>query len=349
MNSPQIRRSVIGSIREQFSFKRIRWSWMLVGAALVGLVFVSIDGSTLVTKFVTNIGLPRSQLREVLIAFRSQNSDNGYDMRIIDGLGNVKRIFPAPGAKKEYGKMPAVSSKGDVVFTVTDREEKVVELYIHSYYREETHLLMRYTYGVSHRDDRFEEFRWSPDGTQLAYNHGKYFVVLDIDSGKDFVRIPTTPDRIAWLSNNEIALLSGGTGTRKATDLLLVDGSYVESDQDEVFFIKLSEKEGAGFEKKLICEEFIDTVFHAGIFHYKERYQEELPCIETKELSALFGSKEWPVTWIYQSNVDDRFYFYLRYKEIFEGLSKNWIEGYDRETGNTFFVYKLGGYFEDLH
>ena len=354
MSAPQICPSVIGSMKEQFSFKRIKWSWMLVGTALVGLVFISIDGSTFVTKFVTNIGLPRSQLREVLIAFRGQNFDNGYDMRIIDGLGNVKRIFPPPGENREFGEMPAVSSKGDVVFTVTDTEEKVVELYIHNFYIEETHLLIRYFYGVAHLDNNFEEFRWSPDGTKLAFNHGKDFVVLNIASGKDIVRIPTIKaarmlDRIAWLSNNEIALLSGGTGTKKAIDLLLIDGSHIEADQDEVLYIKLPKREDSNIEQKLVCEGFINTVFHAGIFHYKDTTQEELSCIDTRELSVLVGSREWPVTWIYQSNnTDDRFYFYLRYKEIFEGLSKDWIEGYDRETGKTFFVYKLGGYFDEL-
>ena len=157
---------------------------------------------------------------------------------------------------------------------------------------------------------------------------------------------------MTWTSNNTIALLSKGTGSRKTIDLGLIDGRTFEKNQDAVLRITLNETttQQKNIDQKLVCEGFIQSGFHAGVFYYDgKQIKEDIPCIDTPELQSMFGSKEWPVTWMYQSsNTSGRFYFYLRYKEVFEGIAKKWIEGYDKVTGDTFFVYKLNGYLDEL-
>jgi len=345
-------------------FELRRWVWWLAAAIFCIVVIGGV--TTQRTKTIWMDNEFEKELQDTLIAFNFSQKTQDRRMYVIDGLGHEKYVFPIPTDNKVYGSTPSISSKGDIAYTLIDFEKQIAEIYIYNYNTQENIMIKKktfdskmqhYKYGTTYIDDRIGYFNWSPDGTKLAFFDGKDFVIHDLETSTDIARIPTTQsarllDRMTWISNNTIALLSRGTGSSKKVDLGLIDKSTFEKNQDAVFLITLNEKttQLKIMDQKLVCEGFIQPIFHAGIFYYDgKEIKEDIPCIDTPELQSMFGSKEWPITWMYQSsNTSGRFYFYRRYNEIFEGIAKTWIEGYDKVTGDTFFVYKLNGYLDEL-
>ncbi|HLC75957.1 MAG TPA: hypothetical protein VJB82_02455 [Candidatus Peribacterales bacterium] len=337
-----------------------RWRW---GFVVVVLFITAMGGINLFTKNGWMDDELKNELQDTLIVFNFSQKTQGRRMYIIDGLGHKKYEFPSPKDNKIYGNTPSISSNNIVAYTLIDYEKQTAEIYIYNYNTQENMMISNktfdskiqgYKYDTTHIDDVIGYFNWSPDGTKLAFFNEKDFVIYDFINFRDIIRIPTINssrlgDRTYWLSNNEVALLSSGMGTKRKIDLGLIDGSTFEKNQDLVSRIVLSDQK-TEVVNQFVCEGFIQPVFHEGVFYYKDKQINEIiPCIKTLELQSIFGSEEWPITWLYQSsNSSGRFYFYLRYKEIFEGISKKWIEGYDKVTGNTFFVNKLSGYLDEL-
>jgi len=346
---------------QRLHFGLMRWVW---GFVAVVLFITAMSGNNLFTKTWWIDNELKKELQDTLIAFNFSQKTQDRRMYVIDGLGHEKYVFPMLTDNKVYGSTPSVSSHSDVAYTLIDDEKQTAEIHVYNYNTQKNTMIEKkiydselpyYKYGSTYIDDQIGYFGWSPDGTKLVFSDGKDFVIYDFIHSRDIIRIPTInsarlTDRAVWLSNSDIALLSIGMGNKKKIDLGLIDGRTVEKNQDVVSRISLSEKKPTEAINQFVCEGFIETGFHAGIFYYDgKQTQETIPCIDTPELQSIFGSKEWPVTWMYQSSyTSDRFYFYLRYKEIFEGISKKWIEGYDKVTGNIFFVYKLNGYLDEL-
>jgi len=169
--------------------------------------------------------------------------------------------------------------------------------------------------------------RLSPDTHKASCLQGKGIVVFDIESGNELLRetykggVLHNFDKLEWISDDEIVLLENRFA-----------GDYEKN------ILRLNVNTG---ELKEVCDTNIIWRFKNGVLD--SRYPiDSITCSDLPEFAALYGSKEWPVDSKLPSAspAGDRFYFYPRWipEDGFLYPGKTWIEGYDRETGNKFYV-----------
>ena len=169
--------------------------------------------------------------------------------------------------------------------------------------------------------------RLSPLVNMAACFQGKDAVVFDVKTGAEIQR-HTYPggdpgsnfEKMEWLSEGELALLDdsfGGVFEKNIQRLNVLTGEIIP-----------------------VCDTDARSHMESGVLKRGHK-GEDIHCSDLPEYAVLFGSREWPVQEKYPSDgpVGDRFYFYPRWIPgpwLYPG--KTWIEGYDRETGDTFYV-----------
>ncbi|MBU2213123.1 hypothetical protein KJ996_00605 [Patescibacteria group bacterium] len=176
--------------------------------------------------------------------------------------------------------------------------------------------------------------RWSKDGDKVAcLQHEKDTVVYDAKSGNEILRYTNKNkygnfERMEWLSNDELVLFEDAAGKYK-TNILSLDINTEEITE--------------------VCNtniKFYNGTLWPGV------KTEDISCSNLPEFAALFGSQEWPVEKILRSSgpAEDRFYFYSRWKGSNNLLyiGKSWIEGYDRKTGDTFYVKTIKSHLKSI-
>ncbi|MBU0458519.1 hypothetical protein KKF03_03660, partial [Patescibacteria group bacterium] len=127
-------------------------------------------------------------------------------------------------------------------------------------------------------------------------------------------------EKMEWMSDHELALYDDGWKSSYENNILRMDvntGVITE-----------------------VCDSNVSSHLREGVIK-ENSSPEDITCSDTSEFEALFGSKEWPVSNLLPSAgpADDRFYFYTRWIQarlIYNG--KEWTEGYDRITRDTFYV-----------
>ncbi|MBU0458848.1 hypothetical protein KJ652_04970 [Patescibacteria group bacterium] len=169
----------------------------------------------------------------------------------------------------------------------------------------------------------------------------KDIVIFKTESGVEVSRYTNTStapranfEKMEWMSDHELALYDDTWKASYENNILRMDVNTGEVTE--------------------VCDSNVSSLLWEGVIERNAKV-EDITCRDTPEFEALFGSKEWPVSNLLPSAgpADDRFYFYTRWIDatgIYNG--KEWTEGYDRKTGDTFYVSTndsvLKGIFGDL-
>jgi len=180
--------------------------------------------------------------------------------------------------------------------------------------------------------------RFAPSTNKAVCLQRKDIIIFDAETNKEVLRytfkgghIGSNFDKMEWMSENEIALYRHQLKTSDYNKNIL----------------KLNINTGEVTE---ICHtDFISKTFSSAVLD-KKYSADEVACSDLPEFEALFGSKEWPVRHLLSSAgpAEDRFYFYKNYREAPWPYGKSWIEGYDRETGNKFYVATVDSIFKSI-
>jgi len=172
-------------------------------------------------------------------------------------------------------------------------------------------------------------------------HHEKDIIVYNGNTGEEISRYTyigggpgSNFEKMEWMSDHELALYDDGWKSSYENNILRMNVNTGEVTE--------------------VCDSNVSNHLREGVLKEYSN-PEDITCSDTSEFEALFGSKKWPVSNLFPSAgpADDRFYFYSRWIDstgIYNG--KEWTEGYDRKTGDTFYVSTndsvLKGIFGDL-
>ena len=170
--------------------------------------------------------------------------------------------------------------------------------------------------------------RFAPSTNKAVCLQRKDIIIFDIATNIEVLRYTfkggspeANFDKMEWISDDEIAfylrLITASDYDKNILSLNINTGKITE-----------------------VCHtDFMSKTFSNAVLDNKYSV-DDIACSDLPEFEALFGSKEWPVKHLLPSAgpAEDRFYFYKNYSEVPWPYGKSWIEGYDKETGNKFYV-----------